>query len=171
MSDERAPLLAENTPPTTTTTTTNPSRRRNTFWTVGALYGASAVCLGAFGAHGLKKTISDPARIANWGTAAQYQASPHLTKYLLSTQPHPLFPLQLTPTQLIHSVALLVAAQAAPESKSSKVAGGLFTAGMTMFSGSIYALVLDPARFRFLGPVTPIGGLCLIGGWVALAFP
>ena len=38
-----------------------------------------------------------------------------------------------------------------------------------VFSGSIYALVLDPARFRFLGPVTPLGGLCLIGGWAALA--
>ncbi len=50
------------------------------------------------------------------------------------------------------------------------VAGSLLTAGMTMFSGSIYALVLDPARFRFLGPVTPLGGLCLIGGWIALAF-
>ncbi|KAK7757941.1 hypothetical protein SLS62_000319 [Diatrype stigma] len=140
MSDERAPLLPENTTSNNTTvagTSTRSSRRTNMFWTVGALYGASAVCLGAFGAHGLKKSISDPARIANWGTAAQYQAT------------------------------LLVAAQAAPE---NKVAGGLFTAGMTMFSGSIYALVLDPARFRFLGPVTPIGGLCLIGGWVALAF-
>lgn len=39
-----------------------------------------------------------------------------------------------------------------------------------MFSGSIYALVLDPVRFKFLGPVTPLGGLCLIGGWLALAF-
>jgi uncharacterized membrane protein YgdD (TMEM256/DUF423 family) len=38
-----------------------------------------------------------------------------------------------------------------------------------MFSGSIYMLVLDPQRFKFLGPVTPLGGLCLIGGWVALA--
>lgn len=38
-----------------------------------------------------------------------------------------------------------------------------------MFSGSIYALILDP-RFKFLGPVTPLGGLCLIGGWLALAF-
>lgn len=46
---------------------------------------------------------------------------------------------------------------------------GLLTAGMTMFSGSIYLLVLDPARWKFLGPVTPLGGLCLIGGWVSLA--
>lgn len=39
-----------------------------------------------------------------------------------------------------------------------------------MFSGSIYLLVLDPVRFKFLGPVTPIGGLCLIAGWVTLGF-
>jgi hypothetical protein len=41
---------------------------------------------------------------------------------------------------------------------------------MTMFSGSIYLLVLDPQRFKAVGPITPLGGLCLIGGWVALAF-
>jgi len=39
-----------------------------------------------------------------------------------------------------------------------------------MFSGSIYLLVLDPQRFKVLGPATPLGGLCLIGGWVAMAF-
>jgi uncharacterized membrane protein YgdD (TMEM256/DUF423 family) len=65
--------------------------------------------------------------------------------------------------QLIHSVALLAAS-------NNPVAGTLFTAGMTMFSGSLYALTLDTERFRFLGPVTPLGGLCLIAGWLALAF-
>jgi len=111
------------------------------FWTVGCLSGAASVMLGAFGAHGLKSRISDPSRLANWSTAAQYQ--------------------------LIHSVALLVAEQAAPKNIWAK---SLFTAGMVMFSGSIYLLVLDPARFKFLGPVTPLGGTALIGGWVALAF-
>ncbi|KAJ4380449.1 hypothetical protein N0V86_003804 [Didymella sp. IMI 355093] len=111
------------------------------FWTIGCLYGASSVMLGAFGAHGLKKRIADPARIANWGTAAQYQ--------------------------LIHSAVLTFASVAAPQ---NTVAMGLLTAGMTMFSGSLYLLVLDPQRFgKFLGPVTPLGGLALIGGWVALA--
>jgi uncharacterized membrane protein YgdD (TMEM256/DUF423 family) len=43
------------------------------FWTIGSIYGASAVALGAFGAHGLKKQISDPTRLANWNTAAHYQ--------------------------------------------------------------------------------------------------
>ncbi|KAJ8113471.1 hypothetical protein OPT61_g4408 [Boeremia exigua] len=111
------------------------------FWTIGCLYGASSVMLGAFGAHGLKKSVSDPARIANWGTAAQYQ--------------------------LVHSAVLTFASVAAPQ---NTVAMGLLTAGMTMFSGSLYLLVLDPQRFgKYLGPVTPLGGLALIGGWVALA--
>jgi uncharacterized membrane protein YgdD (TMEM256/DUF423 family) len=46
------------------------------FWKIGALYGAAAVGLGAFGAHGLKTRISDPAKIANWSTGAQYQVIP-----------------------------------------------------------------------------------------------
>ncbi|KAK1753663.1 hypothetical protein QBC47DRAFT_404006 [Echria macrotheca] len=108
-----------------------------TFWKVGAIYGATAVALGAFGAHGLKKVIADPAKIGNWSTAAQYQ--------------------------LIHSVALLIA-------RDNTLAASFFTAGMTLFSGSIYALTLDTARFRFLGPVTPLGGLFMIAGWTTLAF-
>jgi hypothetical protein len=43
------------------------------FWTLGSIYGASAVAFGAFGAHGLKKRISDPTRIAAFNTAAHYQ--------------------------------------------------------------------------------------------------
>ena len=43
------------------------------YWTIGCVYGATAVAMGAFGAHGLKKRIADPARIANFSTAAQYQ--------------------------------------------------------------------------------------------------
>ncbi|OCL14112.1 DUF423-domain-containing protein [Glonium stellatum] len=111
------------------------------FWTLGCIYGASSVALGAFGAHGLKRRIADPARLSNWSTAAQYQ--------------------------LLHSGVLLLTAVATPQ---NVVAGSLFTAGMTMFSGSIYLLVLDPQRFKWVGPITPLGGLCLIGGWVALAF-
>jgi uncharacterized membrane protein YgdD (TMEM256/DUF423 family) len=73
---------------------------------------------------------------------------------------------QLTPVQLLHSVALLVADQAAPKNVWAK---SFLTAGMTMFSGSIYLLVLDPQRFKFMGPITPLGGMGLIAGWVALA--
>ncbi|KAI8626656.1 hypothetical protein F5Y19DRAFT_217239 [Xylariaceae sp. FL1651] len=136
MSTESTPLI-----PTSSSSAPSNRNRRDMYWTIGCVYGATAVCFGAFGAHGLKKVVTDPAKLASFATGAHYQ--------------------------LVHSVALLVASHAAPE---NKLAAGLFTAGMTMFSGSIYALVLDPARFRFLGPVTPLGGLCLIGGWVALAF-
>jgi uncharacterized membrane protein YgdD (TMEM256/DUF423 family) len=81
---------------------------------------------------------------------------------------------------MIHSAVLLLAAHpslavqsglgAGGGSRANGVAKALLTAGMTMFSGSIYLLVLDGERFKPLGPVTPVGGLCLIGGWVALAF-
>ncbi|CAN9139600.1 unnamed protein product [Alternaria alternata] len=110
------------------------------FWTIGTLLGASSVALGAFGAHGLKQRIRDPALIANWGTAAQYQ--------------------------LVHSVVLTMTSVVAP---GNTIAMALFTAGMTMFSGSIYLLVLDAKKYKSLGPVTPIGGACLIAGWLALA--
>lgn len=111
------------------------------FFTLSTIYGGTAVALGAFGAHGLKRRISDPSRIANWSTAAQYQ--------------------------LIHSVALLATSIALP-SRAQRVPGGLFLAGMTMFSGSLYLLVFDPQRFKWAGPITPLGGLCLIGGWIGL---
>lgn len=62
---------------------------------------------------------------------------------------------------LIHSLALLAAA-----SHKSPWAGRLFAAGIAVFSGSLYALVLTGERR--LGAVTPLGGLCLIGGWLAL---
>lgn len=68
---------------------------------------------------------------------------------------------------MLHSIAMLATAGFAPR---NKLAAGLFAAGITMFSGSIYLLVLNPEKFKMMGPVTPIGGMCLIGGWVALAF-
>lgn len=137
-------------------------------WKTGAVFGATAVGLGAFGAHGLKKHISDPNKLANWSTAAQYQviALIHPPSYVHA---HPFIDDGMgdrctdTTPQLVHSVALLVAS-------NNPVAGVFFTAGMTMFSGSLYALTLDNERFRFMGPVTPLGGLCLMAGWLALAF-
>lgn len=73
------------------------------FYTIGTLLGASSVMLGAFGAHGLKKRIADPARIANWSTAAQYQVRIYiplppyysLLHYLYSSFILPLPPLSL----------------------------------------------------------------------------
>lgn len=147
---ERQPLIPASSEPAAISATqpikdTSPSTSSTImaplFFTLSTIYGASAVALGAFGAHGLRRRVTEPSRIANWSTAANYQ--------------------------LIHSVALLATSVAIP-ARSQRIPGALFVAGMTMFSGSIYLLVLDPQRFKALGPVTPIGGLCLIAGWVGL---
>lgn len=57
------------------------------YWRVGAVFGAAAVGLGAFGAHGLKNRISDPAKIASWSTAAHYQVrtSHHIQAALIDS--------------------------------------------------------------------------------------
>jgi uncharacterized membrane protein YgdD (TMEM256/DUF423 family) len=72
--------------------------------------------------------------------------------------------------QMVHSLCLLATALKAPV--SIHWAGGLFSVGILCFSGSIYALVLDKEKkySPFMGPVTPIGGMLLIGGWVSLLF-
>ncbi|RKP07554.1 hypothetical protein THASP1DRAFT_34878 [Thamnocephalis sphaerospora] len=65
--------------------------------------------------------------------------------------------------QLLHASAILFAA-----SRGKNVAGMMLATGTVLFSGSIYALTLDRERFRWLGPVTPLGGTAMIGGWLAL---
>ena len=105
-----------------------------TTWRVGALSGAAAVLLGAFGAHALRARVTAEL-LKTWETAAAYH--------------------------LVHSVALLAAGAA-----GAPLAGALFTSGTMLFSGSLYALVLTGQR-RF-GAVTPVGGLLLTAGWVAL---
>ena len=152
------------------------------FWKIGCIYGLTSVAAGAFGAHGLKTRISDPSKLASWSTAAQYQVCPPLLPLVSCAlqceviSPGPVnLPISSKMRyttystvsnhfqQLIHSGILLLATSIAPK---NKLAAGFFVAGMTMFSGSIYLLVLDPQRFKALGPVTPLGGLCLM----ALAF-
>ncbi|KAI9477385.1 hypothetical protein BX667DRAFT_291734 [Coemansia mojavensis] len=104
-----------------------------------AIMGATGVALGAFGAHGLKKIIDDPDKIESWNSAARYQ--------------------------LIHAGALLAFSATG---RTARYVPALWTAGVTMFSGSIYCLVLNKERFRMLGPVTPLGGVFMIAGWLAL---
>ena len=108
-----------------------------------AISGALAIVLGAFGAHALSSVLDDRA-LASFDTASRYH--------------------------LLHSVALLGAALA-PAAGAGRapctVACTLWLAGMIVFSGSLYALaVFDLGR---LAAITPIGGVALIGGWVALA--
>ena len=107
---------------------------------VGAVLGALAVMAGAFGAHGLRDRL-EPKQLAAWSTAAHYQ--------------------------MLHSAVILalglfeVASQ-----RSVQVPASLFTVGVVLFSGSIYLLTLVGGRA--LGPVTPLGGLSLIAGWLSL---
>lgn len=71
---------------------------------------------------------------------------------------------------LIHALALVVTGQfisAGGASRALSVAGWAFGLGIVLFSGSLYALALNGPSI--LGPVTPLGGLCFIVGWLALA--
>jgi uncharacterized membrane protein YgdD (TMEM256/DUF423 family) len=110
--------------------------------TTGALLGGAAVALGAFGAHGLK-TRAPADLLAVFETAARYH--------------------------LIHALAIVVVAWASERfpGPAAGAAGWLFLAGILIFSGSLYLIVLTGARV--LGAVTPLGGLALIAGWIALA--
>lgn len=109
---------------------------------VASVLGATGVLAGAFGAHALKHIVT-PARLETWGTAAHYQQ--------------------------VHAVALLVLA-AWSSCRGSVVAPRAvwcLLAGILVFSGSLYTLVLSgqPA----FGAVTPVGGVLLIVGWLLLA--
>lgn len=105
------------------------------------------VALGAFGAHALEPTLKASGHQETWNTAVLYQA--------------------------IHGLALLAIGiwQAvdvrAARAQSLRAAGWLWTAGVFTFCGSLYALSLGGPRW--LGPVTPLGGLCFLAGWTALA--
>ncbi|TPX14522.1 uncharacterized protein E0L32_005214 [Thyridium curvatum] len=76
--DESTPLISGTSSPRMSS-----SSSANTWLKVGAVYGALAVGLGAFGAHGLKKHISEPQRLANWQTAAQYHVRVFPSQFLL----------------------------------------------------------------------------------------
>jgi uncharacterized membrane protein YgdD (TMEM256/DUF423 family) len=108
----------------------------------GAVAAATAVGLGAFGAHGLKSRVTADL-LAVFETAARYH--------------------------LIHALAIVAVAWAAERypGACSTAAGWLFVAGIVLFSGSLYALVLTGVRG--LGAITPLGGLAFIAGWILLA--
>jgi uncharacterized membrane protein YgdD (TMEM256/DUF423 family) len=66
---------------------------------------------------------------------------------------------------LVHAVVMLLMATLQP---FRRAAWGLLLGGVVIFSGTLYALALT--NVRWLGAITPVGGLCLLGGWLALAF-
>lgn len=114
----------------------------------GALFALFAVALGAFGAHGLK-SIVEPDKVSIFETGVRYQ--------------------------FYHAFALLIVGLImlhAPNAKL-RMAGKLFSVGIFCFSGSLYLLaireVLGLGGFTaILGPITPIGGVILIAGWLYL---
>jgi len=116
------------------------------FLGLGAASGAVSVALGALGAHALKSRL-DAAALAAFQTGVEYQ--------------------------FFHSLALCVVAlwlRGADQSGHGAVlfAACAFIFGILFFSGSLYILALDGPRW--LGPVTPIGGVAFIAGWLALAY-
>ena len=98
-----------------------------------------AVALGAFGAHGLRTTLEARGMLDAWNKAVSYQ--------------------------FIHAIALLVLALYGTINRG---ASGLLLAGILLFSGSLYLLALTPQARDWLGPVTPVGGLCFLAGWAWL---
>ena len=109
---------------------------------LGALSGFIGVAAGAFGAHGLQERLSAEL-LAVYETGVRYE--------------------------LVHALALVLAGLA--EDRWPGIgwgrAGWMFVAGTVLFSGSLFALALTGARW--LGAVTPFGGLCFLAGWVLAA--
>ncbi|KAJ6610099.1 hypothetical protein B0H10DRAFT_2062123 [Mycena sp. CBHHK59/15] len=112
-------------------------------WRAGSLYASVGILAGAFGAHGLKARGGiSPESLASFQTASHYTIFNGLALLLISL--HPRFS--------VH-----------------RFAGPAIAAGTLLFSGSIFALVLNRDRFRFMGPVTPLGGLMMIAGYASMA--
>ncbi|MBL0154886.1 MAG: DUF423 domain-containing protein [Chitinophagaceae bacterium] len=113
-----------------------------------AMLGASGVALGAFGAHGLQKLTTDPAIIHSYQTGVEYQ--------------------------LYHALALLGIAILFKfaDVKFLRIAGMLMVAGIICFSGSLYLLTIlkinGAANYKWVGPITPLGGILMIAGWLCI---
>ena len=119
------------------------STRSFQFAFLGALFAATAVAAGAFGAHALKAILDTP-MLAVYETAARYQ--------------------------MYHALGLFVVAWLGRERESPLAikAGWLFCAGILLFSGSLYLVAL--AGIKWMGALTPLGGLSFISGWICVAW-
>ena len=114
-----------------------------TFLALGSVGMLLAVALGAFGAHALKKTLA-PELMAVYETAVNYH--------------------------FYHALGLLAVGLLAlhlPESGTLRSAGFLMVVGLLLFSGSLYALSLS--GLRWLGAITPAGGVAFLAAWLLLA--
>jgi uncharacterized membrane protein YgdD (TMEM256/DUF423 family) len=113
------------------------------FFAVGAVTGALAVAAGAFGAHALADRLP-PDRLGTFETGARYL--------------------------MYHALALLAVAWAIGRWPNAaawlQAAGWSYVAGMVLFSGSLFLLTLT--GIRWLGAITPLGGVAFIVGWACL---
>ncbi len=110
---------------------------------LAALFAFTGIATGALGAHALEETLASRNMTGVWETAALYH--------------------------IVHAVALLalgIWSELSGGSRTKNLAGWLWTAGILSFSGSLYILALGGPKI--LGPVTPIGGVLLMGGWLAI---
>lgn len=111
------------------------------FIILGGILGALGVIFGAFGAHAIKESV-EPRLYEAWLTGARYQ--------------------------MIHAVFILFLGMLMERREQIKLltwAAGLAVAGILLFSGSLYVLVLTPLK---VGLITPLGGLLFIGAWLLL---
>ena len=117
-------------------------RSARLFAALGAVNGFAAAALGAVGAHALKARLT-PEQLTTFHTAADYHG--------------------------VHALALLATGLACLliDSRYLRAAGRLFLAGILLFSGSLY--LLGVTGIRWLGAVTPFGGMALLAGWLMLA--
>ena len=117
-----------------------------TFLVAGIIFAGTAVAAGAFGAHGLQRITTDGRIIEAFKTAVQYQ--------------------------FWHAIALVLTAILFERNRASllKWAGWSFIGGVTLFSGSLYLLTFlrinNNTLATVVGPVTPLGGLLMILGWI-----
>jgi uncharacterized membrane protein YgdD (TMEM256/DUF423 family) len=113
------------------------------YWSViGAVNAAIAIGLGAFAAHGLKGRVP-PDMLLVFETGARYH--------------------------MYHALGLLAVAWLSTErGPAANLPGILMLAGIVLFSGSLYALSLSGVRW--LGAITPLGGLAFIAAWVSFAY-
>jgi uncharacterized membrane protein YgdD (TMEM256/DUF423 family) len=111
------------------------------FWLIaGALLAARAVAAGAFGAHALRSRLS-PADLATFETAARYQ--------------------------MYHALGLIAVAGLTSRGLAAAPSGWCFLIGIVLFSGSLYLLTLG--GLRWMGAITPLGGVAFILGWMLMA--
>lgn len=111
------------------------------FFCIGAFSGFLGVLLGAFGAHLLKQRL-DPEMLGVFEVGVRYQ--------------------------MYHAFALIVLAWVLPQwaGPAGMMAGWFFIAGTVIFSGSLYLLSITGVRW--LGAITPVGGLAFLVGWICL---